>query len=176
MSTGTNQAAEMLDIQTTRWRIDPARSRVEFHARTFWGLAWVKGRFERYDGTLDLSGDPPIELTAEAISLNTNNGKRDEHLRSSHFFGVADNPHVRYVAHAAKLHGERLDVLGRLHAAGKSLPLGMTAALRRDHRELVVEATASVDHRQLGMTWNRLGMMRPPSKLIVHGRLVEDAR
>lgn len=26
----------------------------------------------------------------------------------------------------------------------------------------------------VGMTWNRLGMLRTPSKLIVHGRLVQD--
>ena len=173
MSTRTNHAAEVPDIETTRWRIDPARSRIQFRTRTFWGLIWVKGRFERYDGTLDLSGDPPIELTVEANSLNTKNEKRDQHLRSAHFFGVADNPNIRYVAHDARLHGERLEVLGWLHAAGKSLPLDLTATLRRDHRELVVEATAYVDHRHLGMTWNRLGMMRPPSKLIVQARLVQ---
>jgi hypothetical protein len=64
-------------------------------------------------------------------------------------------------------------VRGWLHAAGQSLPLDLTATLCRDHRELVVEATAVVDHRHLGMTWNRLGMMRPPSKLIVQARLVQ---
>ena len=41
-----------------RWRIDPARSSVEFRTPTLWGLATVKGRFERYDGTLDLQREP----------------------------------------------------------------------------------------------------------------------
>jgi hypothetical protein len=44
--------------------------------------------------------------------------------------------------------------------------------------EFEIEATAMVDHRQLGMTWSPLGMLRAPSKLTVRGRLVrtEDAR
>ena len=32
--------------------------------------------------------------------------------------------------------------------------------------------TTFADHRQLGMTFNRLGVIRSPSKLIVQGRLV----
>jgi hypothetical protein len=33
---------------------------------TFWGLATVKGKFERYDGTLELYKAPAIELTIDA--------------------------------------------------------------------------------------------------------------
>ena len=70
-------------ITHTRWRIDPRRSTVEFRVRSFYGLQTVKGRFERYDGTLDLSAQPSIELTIEADSLTTDNARRDEHLRSA---------------------------------------------------------------------------------------------
>ena len=51
------------------WRIDPARSSVEFRTPTLWGLATVDGRFERYDGSLDLQRSPAIELTIDAASL-----------------------------------------------------------------------------------------------------------
>jgi hypothetical protein len=34
------------------------------------------------------------------------------------------------------------------------------------------EASALADHRELGMTWSPMGVMRAPSKLIVRGRLV----
>ena len=40
------------------WRLDPGRSSVEFHVRHFYGLMTVKGHFDRYDGTLQLSGRP----------------------------------------------------------------------------------------------------------------------
>ena len=49
-----------------RWQLDPQRSSVEFRARHFWGLATVKGRFDEYEGRLDLGAEPAIELTIDA--------------------------------------------------------------------------------------------------------------
>ena len=161
-------------IQHTRWRIDPERSSVEFEVRNMYGLQTVKGRFERYDGTLDLAAQPSIELAIDADSLNTNNARRDEHLRSTDFFDTANHPQVRFVSALATLDGDRLDVRGDLHAAGKTIPLELEGSIRRDGDELAVAVTTFADHRALGMTWNRLGMMRTPSKLIVRGRLVRD--
>jgi len=45
----------------------------------------VKGEFADYDGALNLSAEPAVELTIRAASLNTKTAKRDEHLRSSDF-------------------------------------------------------------------------------------------
>jgi hypothetical protein len=75
---------------------------------------------------------------------------------------------------APPLEGERLRLRGRLHAAGKSIPLDVEASLRRVDDELEVEATTYADQRQLGMTWSPLGITRTPSKLIVRGQLVQD--
>ena len=174
MSTIPANAADSAAIQQTRWRIDPRRSSVEFHSRALWGLQTVKGRFERYDGTLDLLAQPSIELTIEADSLNTGNAKRDEHLRSADFFDAANHPEVRFVSEIAALDGDRLDVRGELHAAGKRIPLELEGVVRPDGDELEVAVTTHADHRLLGMTWNRLGMLRAPSKLIVQGRLIRD--
>src|SRR5437763_16259537 len=73
------------------WRLDPSRSSVEFHVRHFFGLITVKGHFDRYQGTLQLSGRPAVSLIAEADSLDTNNKQRDKHLRSDDFFDVAEH-------------------------------------------------------------------------------------
>lgn len=175
MSTESTDPTAAQGIDHTRWRIDPSRSRLEFHAPNFWGLSTVKGRFERYEGTLDLSRQPPIELTIDADSLETHNKRRDRHLRSADFFDVANHPQVRYVGREATLQGEQLEVRGQLEAAGNSVPLDLTATLRRVGEELEVEAATHVNRHHLGMTWDRLGMLRGPSKLIVHGRLVRDA-
>jgi polyisoprenoid-binding protein YceI len=175
MSTHAADLVGTPNIETTRWRIDPARSSVEFHAKTFWGLPIVKGRFSRYQGTLDLSGQPAIELTIETESLDTKNKKRDGHLRSPEFFGAEKHPHVRFVSESATLDGDRLKVRGRLHARGSSVPLELDATLRRVDDELEIEAATHADHYQLGMTWNKLGMLRTPSQVMVKGRLVQDA-
>lgn len=172
MTTSTPQATETLAVDKTRWRIDPARSRVEFRTPTLWGLTTVKGCFERYDGTLDLGREPAIDLTIEGASLNTNNKLRDRHLRSVDFFDVEHHPMVRFVSDYAERDGKRLKVRGHLHAAGNSIPLALEARLRREGDELVVDARTYADHRQLGMSHGMLGMIRTPSELIVHGRLV----
>jgi polyisoprenoid-binding protein YceI len=175
MSTHAANPVDTPAIETTRWRIDPARSSVEFHAKGFWGMATVRGRFSWYHGTLDLSRQPAIELTIEADSLDTANEKRDTHLRSPDFLDAEKHPYVRFVSESATLDGERLHVRGRLHARGSSMPLELDATLRRVGDDLQIDAATEADHRQLGMTWNRLSMIRTPSRLMVKGRLVQDA-
>jgi polyisoprenoid-binding protein YceI len=176
MSTTPANTADSPDIQQTRWRIDPERSTVEFHVRNFYGLQTVKGRFERYVGTLDLGAERKIDLRIDADSLNTNNARRDEHLRSADFFDAASHPQVRFISEFATLDDGRLRVQGELHAAGKSTPLDLEGVIQPDGDELNIDVTTFADHRELGMTWNRLGMLRGPSKLIVRGRLVRDDR
>ncbi len=175
MSTSTPKPSGRPAIETTRWRIDPARSSVEFHSPTFWGLMTVKGHNERYEGTLDLQSTPAIELTIEAASLNTNNKMRDKHLRSDDFFDVTDHPQVRFVSDNATLDGESLKVSGQLYAAGQSIPLTLDAELRRVGDELDIDAKTDADQRKLGMTHGMLGMIRTPSELTVRGRLVQAA-
>ena len=119
MSTPSPHHIDISEVENTRWRIDPARSSIEFRVPHFYGLQTIKGRFERYDGLLQLSRDPAIELTIEAASLDTNNPQRDKHLRSADFFDVENHPLVRFVSEAIALDGARLSVRGRLHAAAK---------------------------------------------------------
>jgi polyisoprenoid-binding protein YceI len=149
------------------------RSSVEFRARTLWGLTNVTGRFERYEGTLDLHENPAIELTIDAASINTNLGWRDRHLRSADFFDVRNHAEVRFVSDSATLEGDTLKIRGRLYAAGKSLPLDLDARLRHVGDELEVDARTHADHHKLGMSHGMLGMIPTPSELIVHCRLVQ---
>ena len=82
---------------------------------------------------------------------------------------------MRFASESATLEGERLSVRGLLHARGAGMPLDIDATLRRAGDEIEFEAVTLADHRRLGMTWNFMGMLRPPVKLIVRGRLVRDA-
>ena len=134
MSTTTPLRTDGRTPAATRWRIDPARSSVEFRTPTLWGLAKVKGHFDRYDGTLDLERDPAITLTIDAASLDTHNRLRDRHLRSADFFDVANHPQVRFVSDSATLDGERLNVRGRLYAGGESIPLRLERPPDADRR------------------------------------------
>jgi polyisoprenoid-binding protein YceI len=165
----TNAAPRITD---GAWRLDPTRSSVEFHVRHFCGLITVKGRFAAYTGTLDLTDEPAVELTILAASLDTKMAKRDDHLRSGDFFDVAQHPQVRFTSDTAELNDDTLVVRGQLHAAGRQIPLELDATVREIDGELEIDAVTHADHRELGMTWSPLGILRAPSKLIVRGRLV----
>jgi polyisoprenoid-binding protein YceI len=154
------------------WRLDPARSSVEFHVRHFYGLMTVKGHFDSYHGSLDLSAHPAVELLVDADSIDTKQKQRDKHLRSEHFFDVANHPQVRFEADTATLDGNTLEASGQLHAAGRLIPLHVDATITPVDGEFEIQATALADHRELGMTWSPMGITRAPSKLIVSGRLV----
>ena len=155
-----------------RWQLDPQRSSVEFRVRHLWGLMTVKGHFEDYEGRLDLAADPAIELTIDAASVQTGNPKRDRHLRTADFFDAENHPRLRFVADSVVLEGDRLQVRGSLLARGKSIGLGLAARLRRIGDELEIEVATTAAHRDLGMTWSPLRMIRPHSQLRVGGRLV----
>ena len=156
------------------WRLDRAHSSVAFHVRHFYGLMTVKGEFADYEGTLDLSAAPAVELTIRAASLNTNQSKRDEHLRSKDFFDVEHHQQVRFASETASFNRGTLHVRGQLHAAGREMPLELDVTVREIDGELEIEAVTEADHRELGMTWSPLGILRAPSKLIVRGRLVRS--
>jgi polyisoprenoid-binding protein YceI len=167
----SNSTVPLGDLATGTWILDPERSRVELRSRSLYGLIGVKGHFTRYRGSLDLGASPAIDLAIEAESVDTGNRRRDEHLRSADFFDVAKSPRIGFLAEAATLEGETLRTRGTLCAAGGTMPLEIVAAVRPVEGEFEIEARARVDQRQLGMTWNPLGMMRP-TNLLVQGRLV----
>ena len=93
-------------ITTGAWRLDPARSSVEFGVPNFYGLMTVKGRFERFEGTLSLGTEPAAQLTIDAASLDTGNARRDKHLRSPDFFDAENHPHVRFESTSVTAHDE----------------------------------------------------------------------
>jgi polyisoprenoid-binding protein YceI len=157
----------------TRWIVDTDRTVVEFAVKTFWGLATVRGRFDRFDGTYQVRpDDASIELTIDADSLDTGNAKRDKHLRSADFFHVGDHPIVRFASVRVRhVDGGVLHVEGALDVAGTVVPLEFDATMRQVGRDLEVEAATEVDPGSFGMTRGHLAMIRPPARLHVKARL-----
>jgi polyisoprenoid-binding protein YceI len=161
---------------TRRWGLDSARSTVEFRVPTFWGLSTVVGHFDRFDGFHGRDSEDvlAIELTIDADSLDTGNGTRDRHLRAERFFNVHAHPQVRFTSTLINDLDGTLAVVGHLEAAGRTAPVALDATVREAGDDLEIEATTTVDQRELGMTLSPLGMIRTPSTLHVRAWLTPD--
>jgi polyisoprenoid-binding protein YceI len=134
----------------------------------------VRGHFDRFSGSYEVRPDGSrIELTIDADSLDTRNAKRDEHLRSTDFFAVAEYPHVRFTSTRVRDAGDgTLRIEGELEAAGNVVPLEFDATVTDlDDGRLEIEATTTVDQRRLGMSNGLLGMIRRPATLRVKAPL-----
>jgi polyisoprenoid-binding protein YceI len=161
-------------LTDTRWRLDPSAASAEFRVPNLWRLASVKGHFERIEGSLEIDDEDQwrIVLNLDAASLDTGNPRRDKHLRSADFFDVENHPVVRFLGRNASDHGDgHLHVTGELQAAGERVPLDVDVTVTHADGRLELDATAAVDHRQLGMTWSPLGMIRAPTALRLRARL-----
>jgi polyisoprenoid-binding protein YceI len=158
----------------TGWRLDPADSIAEFRVPHFWGLLTVKGRFARLDGRLDAdhAGPRRIELTIEAASVSTRNRRRDRHLRSPDFFDVDRHPQVCFRSTAIRPGSDgSLRVDGELTAAGNRLTLELEPTVEQTDDHIHIDVRATIDQRQLGITWSPLGMTRAPVTVHVHAVL-----
>lgn len=159
-----------------QWKLDSARSIVEFRVPTFWGLSTVVGHFDRFDGFYGRDSEDvlAIELAIDADSLDTGNGTRDRHLRAERFFNVHAHPQVRFTSTLVNDLGGTLAVVGHLKAGARTVPVALGATVRETGDDLEIEATTTVDQRELGMTFSPLGMIRTPSTLHVRAWLTPD--
>jgi polyisoprenoid-binding protein YceI len=170
---GEAMTTTLTEQGTTHWTVDPDATSVEFAVKTFWGLMTIHGRFDRFDGSYEVGPDgTTIELSIDADSLETGNATRDKHLRSTDFFHVVEYPQVRFTS--TRVHhvtGDILHVVGHLEAAGDVVQLEFPTVVRQRGDGLEIEATTTIDQRQLGMSSGQLGMIRPPATLHVSARL-----
>lgn len=83
-------------LPTGTWTVDPVHSSVEFHVKHL-GIATVKGQFNEFEGTLEVSADiARAHGTVDATSVDTREPQRDEHLRSADFFEVERFPQIAF--------------------------------------------------------------------------------
>lgn len=121
-------AADSDAVKTGTYAIDPVHSSVVFGIGHL-GVTYVYGRFNTVSGTLTLGENGhAIEMTVDAASVDTNNEKRDKHLRSEDFFDVANHPEIAFASTSfAPAGGDEFEVAGNLTLRGVTKPVTVTA-------------------------------------------------
>lgn len=152
-------------METRTWNIDKAHSGVHFSVRHM-VIAKVRGDFTDFNGQLQLD---PADLThanvvveIEAKSIDTHVADRDNHLRSGDFLDVEQYPLIRFKStQVAKGQGERYRVTGELTIRDVTREVVLDTEFGGQgqdpwgNQRVAFTATASVDRRDFGLTWNQ---------------------
>ena len=81
------------------WVIDNGHSAISFSARHMM-LSTVRGQFQKFSGTVNFDEKNPanstVDVTVETASVNSNDEKRDGHLKSPDFLDVAQFPAMAF--------------------------------------------------------------------------------
>lgn len=112
LASGVNASAA---VET--YTIDPVHSNVGFSIRHF--VARVPGKFKDFSGKIVVDRDDLTKSSAQATikvaSIDTDNQKRDDHLRSADFFDAAKYPEMKFQSRSWKKTGDdSYDVTGDL--------------------------------------------------------------
>lgn len=148
------------------WEIDAAHSGVNFQIRHF--FAMVPGRFSGFSGNLVFDPTDPakssIEFTIDGATVNTDNQKRDEHLRSADFFNVEKFPTLTFKStKIAKTSEENVyDVAGDFTMLGVTKPVTVRVEVLGvgpdawGNTRAGFEVTGKVNRKDFGMVWNKV--------------------
>jgi polyisoprenoid-binding protein YceI len=121
------------NTQAQDWNFDKAHSTIGFGVKHML-IANVTGNFNDYDGKVVFDGKNlekgVVELTINVLSINTNNEKRDEHLRSSDFFDMEKYPTITFKStKIVKGEGNNFTLTGDLTMKGVSKPVILDCVL-----------------------------------------------
>ena len=151
-------------VPTGTWSVDPAHSSVGFSVKHL-GIATVRGKFEDFEGTLVIGeGDETARAygTVQGVSINTGDAGRDEHLRSADFFGVEQNPELRFAStQVTPVDDETFEISGDLTMNGVTKPITLTAEVQGEETDpwgnerVALEVTGQLNRGDWNMTFNQ---------------------
>jgi polyisoprenoid-binding protein YceI len=158
-----SKAAAPVSTPST-WKVDPTHSELSFSIRHL--VSRVRGQFDTWTGTI--VGDPAdwstasVEVVAQTSTIDTNNERRDEDLRSPNHFDADANPTVTFKStKVTRFASDSVQVAGNLTIHGVTKPIvlrghfnGMTGAPGK--RRAGFEAETTINRQDFNMTWNRV--------------------
>jgi polyisoprenoid-binding protein YceI len=151
------------------WKLDASHSKVGFSV-THLMVSETEGKFKVYDGKVSSKSeldftDASIEFTADAASINTEDEKRDAHLKSADFFDTEKYPKLIFKATSMKPNAKKgktaYDLEGDLtmHGVTKKVKLSAIGASKTvkdpwGNIKYGFKITGTLNRKDYGLNWN----------------------
>lgn len=114
------------------YALDPAHTEIGFAVRHM-AVSKVRGRFDTFQGTLEIAEDPSdskVSVSIDARSVDTRDETRDNHLRTNDFFDVEHHPTWTFESTGVRTVGPtEWKVDGDLTIRGVTRPVTLDVAL-----------------------------------------------
>lgn len=148
----------------SNYQLDPMHSEVNFKVRHLM-ISTVTGSFSKFDASFtsdkeDFS-DATINFEADIDSISTNNGQRDEHLKSGDFFDAANHPKLIFKSTEMKhLSGNNYELHGHLTMRGVEKPVVLTVEYSGKMTDFYgnekhgFEINGKINRKDFGLAWD----------------------
>jgi polyisoprenoid-binding protein YceI len=147
------------------WQIDKAHSDIFFTVRHM-VITKVRGRFTKWDGTLILDeqdwSKSRVEVSIDAASINTNDEKRDGHLKSADFLDAQKFPKLTFKStKVEKASGDKLKVTGELtiRDVTRSVTLDVEVLGKAKdpwgNNKIAFNGKVAIQREEFGAKWNQ---------------------
>lgn len=147
------------------WNIDNAHSVVDFSVRHMM-ISTVRGRFERFSGTVDFNEENPalssVDVRIDAASINTNEPQRDNHLRSADFLEADKHPFLSFKSNRVeKIDENNGRIYGELTIRGISHPVVLETEYNGQAKSpwgttsAGFTANTKINRKDWNLTWNQ---------------------
>ena len=157
LATGSVQAADA-------YSIDPSHSNMGFTIRHFFSR--VPGHFTKFEGTISYDTQDvtksTVNVSIDTASINTEEPKRDTHLRSADFFDAEKYPKITFVSNkVTSVSPNKLKVDGMLTIRGVSKPVSLDVDLLGTGPDgwggvrSGFEAKTKINRQDYGVAWNK---------------------
>lgn len=165
--TGALMILAFVSSAQTKWKVDPSHSKMGFSV-VHMMVSEVDGRFKVYDGTITSKSetdftDASIDFSVDVASVNTDDEKRDGHLKSADFFDAEKFPKMTFKVvkiKPGKIKGT-YDMVGDLTIRGVTkkenfTAIGATKAVKDPYgnTRYAFKISGKINRLQYGLKWN----------------------
>jgi polyisoprenoid-binding protein YceI len=145
--------------------VDKTHSEVSFQVRHMM-VSKVRGVFTDFGGTINYDKAKPesssVEISIKTASINTNNEKRDAHLRSEDFFFAEKFPEITFKSTKIVSKGDnKYDVSGDFTMRGVTKQITLPVTLVGEQKgmggetRIGFETGITLNRKDYGLAWNR---------------------